>query len=251
MSNKRRPARQIPVNQTARPVSKDKGSVCVAFLHPGECSTGFALSLMQMMVWDSATSRRIKNVINEWSSANISAPRNSLTAKFLDEKGDDWLLWVDADMIFDHDAVDKILESADPVHRPIVGGLCFGSAFGGLFPTIYQMTTDADAGLKTYRVKDYESDALIGCAATGAAFLLIHKSVLIKIRDQKFNRTFPWFQELEISGEACGEDITFCLRAGAAGFPIYVNTSVKIGHHKSQILTEELFRQQQTITAPS
>ena len=41
-----------------------------------------------------------------------------------------------------------------------------------------------------------------------------------------------------------GEDIAFCLRAGAAGFPIHVNTGVHIGHAKTQILTLDMYDRQ-------
>jgi hypothetical protein len=83
------------------------------------------------------------------------------------------------------------------------------------------------------------------CSATGAAFLLVHRSVIQGIADRKYNEAFPWFQETEMSGNPAGEDITFCLRAELLGFPVHVDTSVKVGHHKSQLLTEDLFKAQQ------
>jgi hypothetical protein len=47
------------------------------------------------------------------------------------------------------------------------------------------------------------------------------------------------------------EDITFCLRAGACGFPVYVHTGIEIGHMKEQMLTAELYgRTQQPEEAP-
>lgn len=36
--------------------------------------------------------------------------------------------------------------------------------------------------------------------------------------------------------------MTFCLRAGACGFPVYVDTSVKIGHIKKVVVDEPMFR---------
>jgi GT2 family glycosyltransferase len=33
-----------------------------------------------------------------------------------------------------------------------------------------------------------------------------------------------------------GEDLTFCLRAAAAGYPIHVHTGVQVGHMKSTTL---------------
>lgn len=227
------------------PAPKPAATMVVAYIHPGETSAHFTTSLTNALLFDQATARHVVGCINEWSSANVSQARNSLTARFLDDyPSADWLLWVDADMSFDHDSFHALVSSADPLERPVVGGLCFGSNLGALFPTIYQMTRTAEGRLTTLRVLDYEQDAMVGCAATGAAFLLIHRSVLEAMRDKAFNAAFPWFQETEIDGQPAGEDLTFCLRAGMCGFPVHVNTAVKIGHHKSVLLTEDMFREQ-------
>lgn len=225
-------------------------TMVVAYIHPGETSAHFTTSLTNALLFDQATTRHVVGCINEWSSANVSQARNSLTARFVDAyPAADWLLWVDADMAFDHDSFGRLVSSADAAERPVVGGLCFGSTVGALFPTIYQMTRTAEGRLTTLRVFDYERDAMVPCAATGAAFLLVHRSVLEAVRDKAFNAAFPWFQETEIDGQPAGEDLTFCLRAGACGFPVHVNTAVKIGHHKSALLDEGMFLAQRAATS--
>ncbi len=235
MSNRQKLAR--PVVEAA---VKDR--VVVAYIHPGQVSSYFCESLTNLLMWDQATSRRIVGCVNQWSSANISSARNSVNGQFL-ERGADWLLWIDADMSFEHTALDQLLASADATERPIVGGLCFGSSMGELFPTIYYFT-EVDGRVTTQRVRDYPQDQLVKCAATGAAFVLIHRSVLEAMRDHNFNATFPWYQETELAGQPCGEDITFCMRAAICDFPTYVNTSVKVGHHKSTVLTHDMFQGQ-------
>lgn len=230
--------------------------VVVAYIHSAETSPYFTRSLSLTRAADVYASdmglrqRRIVNEIEEWSSANVSDARNKLTAQFLDARTadgatvGDWLLWVDADMQWGPDAVDRLMESAHPTERPIVGGLCFGMAHDELVPTIYQLARTDEGELCTYRVASYERDSLVRCVATGAAFLLVHRSVLEAMREAKFNPAFPWFQETQMGDRPCGEDITFCLRAGQLGFPVFVDTRVKIGHHKSQLLTEDVYLKQ-------
>lgn len=236
MSNARKAA-------IARTKAKPR-TVCIAFIHPGETSAYFTTSLLATMLYDGNTDRHVVSIINEWSSANVSAARNTLTRIFLEEKTDaDWLLFIDADMAWEYDALHRLVESADPDERPIVGGLCFGARAGNLFPTIYQLTT-VDGRLTTVRVNDFEPDAMVECSATGAAFLLIHRTVLAAMRDRQFNTAFPWFQETQIGDQPAGEDITFGLRAGQLGYSTHVNTAIHIGHHKSQLLTVDLFNAQ-------
>ena len=220
------------------------GKVVIAYIHPGTTSAFFTQSLLLTVRRDVAENRRIVDVTQGWSSANVSSSRNDLTAYFLDHHDAEWLWWIDADMAWDHDALERLIASADPTTAPIVGGLCFGASEDRLFPTIYQFTKDDQDRLTTMRVGDYPDDMLVPCAATGAAFLLIHRSVLVKMREHGFNAAFPWFQETEVAGQPCGEDITFGIRAGICGFPVHVDTGIKVGHHKSHLLTADLFRTQ-------
>lgn len=218
--------------------------VVLAYIHPGETSAYFTQSLTNLLMYDQATDRRIVGLLNEWSSANVSSSRNSLTRQFLDDRDAEWLLWIDADMAFEHDSLARLIASADPQERPIVGGLCFGMSMGRLFPTIYQFVRTEDGSVTTVRVSDYPDDELVPCAATGAAFLLIHRGVLTAMRDRGFNAAFPWFQETELGGQPAGEDLTFCIRAGVLGYTIHVDTGVKVGHHKSTLLDHDMFRAQ-------
>jgi len=219
------------------------GKVVVAFIHPGQVSAYFMSSLVRMLLADQNGPRRIVGVLQEWSSANVAAARNSLTRQFLDAKAAEWLLWIDSDMEWNEHALGQLLESADREHAPIVGGLCFGMSQGKLFPTIYQLA-ETPEGVRTVRAPDYPRDQLVSVAATGGAFLLIHRDVIAKIAAKEFNPTFTWFQETEAYGQPVGEDLTFCLRALACGYPVHVDTRIKVGHHKSHLLTEDLFNSQ-------
>jgi hypothetical protein len=244
MSNKRKPA-----SAKVRVTSAATDRVVLAYIHPGETSAYFTQSLVNLLMWDQATSRRVVGCINEWSSANVSSSRNALTAQFLDEYDAEWLLWIDADMAFEHEALDRLIASADPKTHPIVGGLCFGMSAGALFPTIYQFMKTDEGGLTTIRVGEYPDDSLVPCAATGAAFVLIHRTVLESVREKRYSAGFPWFQETEVGGKPAGEDITFCIRATLLGFPIHVDTSVKVGHHKSTLLDHAMFQAQREALA--
>ena len=172
------------------------------------------------------------------------------------------LLFIDADMGFDPDTVDRLVASADPTDRPIVGGLAFAQKSDGagpMFarryrctPTLYQMReTDTEVGF--IPMFDYPREALTEVDATGAACVLIHRSVLEKIRADYGDR---WFHPIEVpkgpdGRTEFGEDMSFCLRAKACGFPIYVDTSVKTTHDKGGVfLDEEFYDRQQARLAP-
>ncbi len=234
------------MGQARRAREAARKDVCIAYIHPGQVSSYFTESLVATLFYDRMLEdaghrpRRIRNIYQEWSSANVSSARNTVTRRFLDKRDADWLLWIDADMQWSPPDVDLLLDAADPDERPVIGGLCFGMSQGALFPTIYQFA-EIEGALTTIRMPAYEPDAIMRCAATGAAFLLVHRGVLQSMADAEFNAAFPFFQETQNGPEPVGEDITFCLRVAALGRPVFVHTGVRIGHHKSHVLTEDMF----------
>lgn len=227
-----------------KPSAKHSGGVWVASVYPTSVSTFYHRSFLGMVLYDTGGPRRIVNVDGEYSSANISHARNELVRRFLAGSAA-WLLLIDSDMNFDPDLVDALLHNASPDRAPIVGGLCFGINDDVLFPTLYHLIKDDDDQLATVKHQGpIPENTMFQVAATGAACLLVHRSVLEAVEAHGFNQTFPWFQEMEMFGRPCGEDFTFCLRAGQLGFPVYVNTAVEVGHHKSSLLTAAKYRAQ-------
>jgi GT2 family glycosyltransferase len=119
------------------------------------------------------------------TSAGVVEGRNEAVKSFLESEAE-WLWFVDSDMGWDPEALEQLMAVADPVDRPIVGGLCFG--YGPIsdridhaqaiikkpFPTIFDLVeTDDDVGFRPRW--DYLPNVVQECAATGAAMLLIHR----------------------------------------------------------------------------
>jgi len=241
MSNKRkvRPQQSAP-----------GGKVFVGYLHPLTVDAAFHKSMTELLLHDAYGPRRSIAGGGRYSSANVSAGRNDIVRDFLASPAE-WLLMLDSDMMFGPTLLDDLMVNADPKTFPIIGGLCFGVMDGVLFPTLYGLVEgDGPNEYATVRYHEYPPDALFQVAATGAACTLIHRDVCEAIRDRGFNRSFPWYQETEMSGKPVGEDFTFCLRAGLCGFPVHVHTGIHVGHSKVQILTHEMYEAQRASLKP-
>lgn len=252
MSNKRK-IRPVPTPTSAAAGARGSGTVAIGYLYGSDVAAGFANSLSAML-WVQAgrrDKRVVVDVLAEHSGVNISAGRNRVMTRFLEESTAEWLLIIDADMTFEPDLPDALLFNANPVpgenYAPIVGALCFGVDEGKLFPTLYDIKPDPSKGpaaVQTVRYATFPRDSMFQVAATGAACMLIHRSVVEGVKAKDFDAVYPWFQEGKLGDERCGEDITFCLRAQIAGFPIWVNTGVSVGHQKAAILTLDMYRDQ-------
>lgn len=236
------------------------GSVTLASLHLNEVANSWHESVLRLLGHDMGSQGRVMQ--GGWISRacygadGIPAARNKVVEQFLDGPGE-WLLWIDSDMGFAPDALDRLLEVADPVDRPVVGGLCFAhkhtdpDGMGGwrsaVAPTIYDWTEMPDGKTGFLSRFTYPVNQVIQCGGTGGAFVLIHRRVLEKIGAEDGPR---WYSRIPnpTTQTLMGEDLSFCMRVGIAGFPIHVHTGVKTTHFKEVWLGDEDFWRQ--VVAP-
>jgi hypothetical protein len=218
---------------------KKEYDVIVGWVHPGKVHTMFMDCMLRSIAYDVASN---SNRIVGWNavqcSANVSGGRNALADWFLDETAASWLMMIDTDMTWDPQAIHELLASADPVERPVVGGLCFSQDgdTGRIWPTLFTLVDDeGSAGFA--RFDTWPDGAMVPVSSTGAAFLLVHRSVFEKIREDAYSVAYPFFMEQELNGKRVGEDTTFCFRAARSGFKTVVNTAIQIGHIKEHVVT--------------
>lgn len=232
----------------------------VAYLHPGEVSAAFSMSLLKLMLHETARTGMPPAVIaNRCASGGLVKGRNEVVQNFLDRTDAQWLLFADSDMGFAPDALEQLLRIAHRRERPIVGGLCFGLRREGTdpdthaerfrcFPTVYEFGETEDAiGFRI--VADYPRGELVPVAATGAAFVLVHRDALEAIRAKYGD---DWYTQITHpkGPTTFSEDMSFCVRAQACDLPIHVDTRVKTCHDKGGIfLDEATFDRQMAVEA--
>lgn len=234
------------------------GTVAVGFLHPGHYSACFADSLLDLLFYDGHANQRIvpngRKMGKLCGSGGIVAARNLVTQVFLDDTACEWLWFVDADMGFAEDTVDRLVDAADPAERPIVGALCFALKTDGdaalyavryrATPTLYRFH-ELEEQVGFAPMFDYPRGQLVEVAATGAACLLLHRTALETIRAKCGDQW--WTPVTHPTGNTLfSEDLSFCVRAQAAGLPLFVHTGVKTTHDKGGVfLDEETFDRQE------
>lgn len=233
------------------------GIVQVAYLHPEHVSHSWAESMRRMLEYDLDHKRIARQHLNlRCGSALVAQTRNYAARLFLDKTEHEWLLFIDTDMGFAPDSAHRLLEVANPADRPVVGALCFAfheaayDQMGGwrraIVPTMYKMGKTETGEPSFCFYGDYPEDTVVPVAATGAAFLLIHRSALEKVRAEHGDHWFDMFYDN--AGDVVGEDLAFCSRLLRAGMIPAVHTGVKTTHHKEIWLSElDYIAQQNTI----
>lgn len=218
---------------------KSAHKVSIGTCDPGIVNGAFAFRLIQLA---QARSSRLGPFVRVKGSGLLSKQRNRVVKQFLDGTKSDWLLLIDSDEQLTLEAFDKLLETAHDKERPIVAGLVFagfgveGASYPKPVPAIFQ---DAPEGfLPLYK---YDENSVFEIDAAGTGCLLIHRSVLEKMRetaDVNQGTDWCWFWDGPVNGNWIGEDLLFCRRIRALGFPIYVNTGAILPHQKSYWLDE-------------
>jgi hypothetical protein len=218
---------------------KSAHKVSIGSCDPGTVNGAFAYRLIQLA---QARSARLGPFVRVKGSGLLSKQRNRVVKQFLDGTKSDWLLLIDSDEQLSLEAFDKLLETAHDKERPVVAGLVFagfgieGAPYPKPVPAIFQ---DAPEGfLPLYK---YDKNSVFEIDAAGTGCLLIHRSVLEKMRETADKNQGPdwcWFWDGPVDGNWIGEDLLFCRRIRALGFPIYVNTGAILPHQKSYWLDE-------------
>lgn len=239
-------------------------TVIPAVLDGGQWAACFGLSWTDLMLYDQAGPQRIirpggQYIRKQAGTMGVAAGRNEIARYFLDQDAD-WLFMVDSDMGFAPDTVDRLIESAMTNDVQILGALCFAqkvdpdlqqndlySTRYRIQPTLYRYAEVVSTGERGFQsITKYRRDAFQPVAATGAACLLVHREALEAIGPE------PFMPITDPAGGGNGtprtfsEDLSFCIRAQAAGLTMGVDASIKTTHYKGGIyLDETTFAMQQ------
>ena len=242
-----------------------KAKVALGYLHPGHVEACFHESLIDMLFYDASMYGRLMHTHGKMGkrsgSGAIVDSRNQITKVMLDESEADWLCMIDSDMGFAPDTIERLIDAAHAIERPVVGALCFAYAIDGKAsffgarwrcrPTLYDWV-DNDDDTTGFLARDglvvnqngesnrYEKDTLQEVSATGAACVLIHRRVLEAIRDKYGDE---WFEPVTHpgTGRKFSEDLSFCVRVAGCGFPIFVHTGIKTTHCKGAVFYDEAY----------
>jgi hypothetical protein len=141
---------------------------------------------------------------------------------------------LDVDQVYHPLTIPKLLSH----NLPIVGALVHRRY--PPFDSLVLRKISIDENTDGYEsVDDWEDGELLECDATGGGCLMFNMEIFRKI-------PYPWFEAIkEPSGQVIGEDINFCQKLKAAGYRIFVDTSVPAGHLSTMVIntaTNRLYR---------
>lgn len=184
----------------------------------------------------SAFTECLANVIKEQddlvvfaTGIDIGANRNAIAYRALLEQRD-WVWFVDDDMVFSKDHLTRLIQH----NQPVVASLYLNRK-PPFYPVAYNSMTLVD-GVPVWRpvsLAGAPSEGLAEIVGAGTGGMLVRTDVFRAIEYD------TWFDHHQST-----DDLAFCQRVAAAGFPIFLDLGATMGH----ISTYEVwprFQQQQ------
>jgi hypothetical protein len=162
----------------------------------------------------------------------IGRQRQVLFDYWADQIKSDWLLWIDSDIVVNMEVVAKLWDAADKIGKPVVSGTYFISKEneGTLAKPYPALFYDVDE-FSIQHVHPLPDNEVIKVDSAGFGFVLMHKSVIPKMREK-----FPeqsMFGEIEnVGNKYVGEDIVFFRKMKEAGIPLHAHTGALVQHIK-------------------
>lgn len=222
---------KAPIHNQPAPKRKSKGTLTLAWCDNGMVDGKFAESMVALALQAPANGIEVTHSARV-AGNQIGRQRQALFDYWADNIKTDWILWVDSDIVLEVRHVLELLEAADAQKRPIVSGVYFISkqsegTLGNPMPAIFTEVTENSIR----HVHPLPEDELIKIDSAGMGFVLMHKSIVPKLREVFPNQSL--FAEVEALGDKyVGEDIVFFQKVKKAGIPVYAWTGALVKHMK-------------------
>jgi hypothetical protein len=144
----------------------------------------------------------------------------------------DGIMWVDSDIRMQPDAIVRLLSTVKVHSLDFVTGI-YHSRYPPYLPVIYHRVPETGSnGTKSRYLQciDYPKETILSLDACGFGFVYTSTKLINGIADSPdFTKRGGWFPDRRDHG-GFGEDIAFGDLAWRAGFQLYVDTGVQVGH---------------------
>ena len=148
----------------------------------------------------------------------------------------DWVLWLDSDMVFNPDLLQRMLKVCTENDIDFLTALCFRRK-PPYTPCLFDRLDKVEKGA-SYTALLSVPEGRFQVGGCGFAGVLMSTDVLISV-SAKFNGRM--FDPMD----GFGEDVAFCWRARQCGYDIWCDSDIEMGHVGQFISTRAVFESYQ------
>lgn len=160
----------------------------------------------------------------------IYMARNELALKAIQFEAD-YIFWLDSDMTFEPDTLDRLFKTMEEKSADIVSGLYFrrNPPYKPVVFTKFDIVDDMPVKEDMVDIPDEVTEV----GAVGFGCVLMKTQVCFDVMDKFMNMFAP-------IGNV-GEDVAFCWRAKECGYKIYLDPNIQCGHVGHYVVARDLY----------
>ena len=209
-----------------------KETVAIGFCDPGMVDGKFMSSVVNAIFWGKENNMNIVNVIRT-NGNQIARQRQSLFDIWADESKEDWLLWIDSDIVLNPNSLQLLWNAANKNSMPVVSGVYFISyepekSLMQPKPSIFK---EGRTYYELENIHPLPHNKVIEIDFAGFGFLLMHKSIISKIRATSPDYSL-FAEEHNVGDNFVSEDIAFFKKLKKSGIKVHAHTGAVVEHMK-------------------
>ena len=157
--------------------------------------------------------------------------RNNLARQAIQAEAD-WVLWLDSDMVFGPDLLQRMLKVCTENDIEFLTALCFRRK-PPYTPCLFDRLDKIDKGA-SYTALLSVPEGRFKVGGCGFAGVLMSTQVILDVGAKFGGRMFDPM-------DGFGEDVSFCWRARQCGYDIWCDSDIEMGHVGSCVVTRGYF----------
>lgn len=166
--------------------------------------------------------------------------RNDLARQAIKAEAD-WVLWLDSDMVFSPDFLQRMLKVCTENDIDFLTAVCFRRK-PPYTPCLFDRLEKIDRGASFTALMSVP-DGRFKVGGCGFAGVLMSTDVLMSVAAKFEGRMFDPMNGF-------GEDVSFCWRARQCGYDIWCDSDIEMGHVGSMVVTRKFFEAYSEETQP-
>jgi hypothetical protein len=221
----------------------ENNKVVIGWIDSGVVTSGFAAYISQILLHRSDI---IDGVIAA-SGPYLSANRNTMARKFLEETDADWLLSLDSDLLVDIQSFDNLVNALDVTKYQVLSGKYYIPMENKieLAAMVFDKTRDFEGGTTWVDTEspEFNKPIIDNLASVGGGYMFIHRKVLETILKDAAG-PMPWFQDYWQDfpySSWITDDIHFFKQVKKHNFNVALCTSATSTHLKTSKIDDDVY----------
>jgi GT2 family glycosyltransferase len=210
-----------------------KERIAIGWCDNGMVEGRFASGITNTVIQGKDFGLNIQNTIRV-NGNQIARQRQSLWDFWSKSSDNEWLLWVDSDIIITPQVVKMLWEVADKKTKPVVTGTYFVSSQNEQslmepFPALYLETGDE---YRTQVIHPLPENEVIPVDVAGFGLMLMHRSIIEPVNIAAGDVSV-FGENQQAADKFISEDVSFCRNLKKAGIQLHAHTGATVQHMKT------------------